>query len=292
MWSPVAIPDLNGWIEILCLAVLWYYLFVFLKGTRGAPVLAGLTLVFIGLFAVTRVFRFDALNWILSGFSVYLAVAVIVIFQPEIRHALAELGKRHRFGASLARETLADRLVRAVDSLARHKTGALIAVEQSIGTRLVQETGIRLDSAVTPELLAGLFTPHGPLHDGGVVIADGRIVAARCMFPLTERQEFGKNLGARHRAAIGLSDETDAVVVVVSEETGAISVCHEGRLFQNLEAADLHPMLARLLDGPAPVARWTRLQETGRQVDEWLRRLRERGPRRASGRAPDRNAPT
>ena len=223
MWSRVEFPGLNGWIEILCLAVVFYYLFFFLKGTRGAPVLTGLVLLFIVLMVLTRLIHLDALNWLLGRFSVYLAVAVLIIFQPEIRRALAELGKQHLFDNTLSDETLVDQIVQATGYLASRRIGALIAIEQAIGTRPIQETGVKLDSAVTPELLAGIFSPHAPLHDGGVIIAGNRIVAARCMFPLSEQDGFSKALGTRHRAAVGLSDETDAVVIVVSEETGMIS---------------------------------------------------------------------
>lgn len=250
MGSHVEFPDLNGWIEILCLAVIFYYLFFFLRGTRGAPVLIGLVLLFIGLIVLTRVIHLDTLNWLLGRVPIYLAVALLIIFQPEIRRVLAELGKQSAlsgFGVILSNETLVDQIVLASGYMARRKIGALIAIEQTIGTRPIQETGIKLDSAVTPELLSGIFSPHGPLHDGGVIIAGNRIVAARCTFPLSQQDEFSKDLGTRHRAALGLSDETDAVVVVVSEETGSISASHEGRLIQNLDENQLRHFLAGLL---------------------------------------------
>ncbi len=271
MWPQIVLPDLNGWIEMLCLAVLFYYLFAFLKGTRGAPVLSGLALLFIGVIALTRVFHLNALNWLLSRFSVYLAVAVIVIFQPEIRHALAEIGKRHLFGNGLGRDTLADRVVQAVGYLARRRIGALIAIEQSIGTRLVQETGVRLDCAVTPELLAGLFAPNAPLHDGGVIIAGDRIVAARCLFPLSPDRAFNRALGMRHRAAVGLSEETDAIVLVVSEESGTIAVAHNGRLTQQLDEDRVRGLLAPLLAPPAPNARWAGIWRAAARLDAWVR---------------------
>jgi len=275
VWSRVEFPDLNGWIEILCLAVIFYYLFFFLKGTRGAPVLTGLVLLFIGIIVLTRLIHLNALNWLLGRFSVYLAIAVLIIFQPEIRRALAKLGKQSAFGGfgnALSNETMVDQIVQAAGYLALRKIGALIAIEQAIGTRPVQETGIKLDSAVTPELLANVFSPHAPLHDGGVIIAGNRIVAARCMFPLSEQDEFSKALGTRHRAAMGLSDETDAVVVVVSEETGLISVSHEGRLIQNLDDDHLRHFLAgRLLRARKADYRWERLQRQARQVLRWVR---------------------
>ncbi|MBU4366422.1 MAG: diadenylate cyclase CdaA [Kiritimatiellae bacterium] len=281
MWSRVEFPGLNGWIEILCLAVIFYYLFFFLKGTRGAPVLTGLVLLFIGLIVLTRLIHLDALNWLLGRFSVYLAVAVLIIFQPEIRRALAELGKQHLFDNAFSNETLVDQIVQATGYLALRKIGALIAIEQAIGTRPVQETGIKLDSAVTPELLAGIFAPYAPLHDGGVIIVGNRMVAARCMFPLSEQDELGKALGTRHRAAVGLSDETDAVVIVVSEETGMISVSHDGRLIQNLDETHLR----RFLSGLLLRARKTdyqeaRLKRHAHQVLLWVRQRLWRGDKR------------
>lgn len=284
MWSRVEFPDLNGWIEILCLAVIFYYLFVFLKGTRGAPVLTGLILLFIGIIVLTRLIHLNALNWLLGRFSVYLAIAVLIIFQPEIRRALAKLGKQSAFGGfgnAVANETLVDQIVQATGYLALRKIGALIAIEQAIGTRPVQETGIKLDSAVTPELLAGIFLPHAPLHDGGVIIAGNRIVAARCMFPLFEQDEFGKALGTRHRAAVGLSDETDAVVIVVSEETGMISVSHEGRLIQNMDENRLRRFLSGLLlHARKADYKWERFQRQARQVLPWVRHWLWRGDKR------------
>ena len=283
MWSRVEFPGLNGWIEILCLAVIFYYLFFFLKGTRGAPVLTGLVLLFIGLIVLTRLIHLDALNWVLGRCSVYLAVAVLIIFQPEIRRALAELGKQHLFGNAFSNETLVDQIVQATSYLALRKIGALIAIEQAIGTRPIQETGIKLDSAVTPELLAGIFSPHAPLHDGGVVISGNRLVAARCMFPLSEQDKFGKGLGTRHRAALGLSDETDAVVIVVSEETGMISVSHAGRLLQNMDENHLRRFLSGLLlSAHKTDYRWARIRRFVRTVSSWIIHRRGKGPMQGS----------
>lgn len=254
MFASGTLPDLNGIIEILCLAVALYYVFYFLQGTRGAPVMAGLIMIYIILTAGTRFFRLEALKWLLEILSVYLAVALLIIFQPEIRHALAELGKRHYF-VNIAREpSLVDNLVQAVNLLANRRIGALIAIEQSIGTRPIQETGVKLDSAVTPELLVAIFFPHSPLHDGGVIISGSRIVAARCTFPLSQQPELSRMTGTRHRAAAGMSDETDALVVVVSEESGFISIAHKGQLIQNLDDDQLRGFLSGILLGPSKKA--------------------------------------
>lgn len=235
-------------IEILVLAGIFYFVLIFFRGTRSAQVLFGLVLfitVFIGL---THVFRLEALNWLLRNLSVYLAIALVVIFHPEIRRALAELGRPAVFGSDPGRDGgVLDQVAQAVDTLARHRVGALIAIEQEIGTRAIQETGVKLDSRVTPELLASIFFPHTPLHDGGVVIRKNRIVAAGCVFPLTQRSEPIRGIGTRHRAAMGLTEETDAVVVIVSEETGAVSVSYSGRLSRNLTNEQLRRFLSALI---------------------------------------------
>ncbi|MDD5483656.1 MAG: diadenylate cyclase CdaA [Kiritimatiellae bacterium] len=273
-------PDFNGLVEIICLALAFYYVFYFLQGTRGAPMMAGLVMIFIISYAATRFFRLEALAWLLERLSVYLAVALLIIFQPEIRHALAELGKRHFFGTFVPEPSLVDRIVQAVNLLANRRIGALIAIERSIGTRPIQETGVKTDSAVTPELLASIFYPHTPLHDGGVIISGGRIVAAKCTFPLSQQADLSRMVGTRHRAAAGMSDETDAIVVVVSEENGFISIGHKGRLIQNLDDDQLRRFLSGvLLRSVTRVSRLTR-------VTEWMShimKMNKQGKPRAQG---------
>lgn len=256
---PVGIlPNFNGIVEIICLAAAFYYVFYFLQGTRGAPMMAGLITIFIILSAITRFFRLEALTWLLERLSVYLAVALLIIFQPEIRHALAEIGKRHFFGSLSHAPSLVDQIMQAVNLLANRRIGALIAIEQTIGTRPIQETGIKMDSTVTSELLASIFYPHTPLHDGGVIISGNRIVAARCTFPLSQQPDLNRTVGTRHRAAAGMSDETDAIVVVVSEESGFISVGHKGHLIQNLDEDQLRRFLSGiLLQAPVQKSRLT-----------------------------------
>lgn len=233
--------------EILILACILYYIFRFLQGTRGAQVLTGLVVAIVFLFGLTYFFHLDVLHWLLSGVFVYLAIGFLIIFQPEIRHALAELGRSPRFSAPAVKRNVVDQIVQAVSFLAERRIGGLIAIERETGTRSVQETGIRLDCNVEWGLLSSIFFPHAPLHDGGVVIAGGRIVAAGCLFPLSEKSEVGKTLGTRHRAAIGLTEETDAVVVVVSEESGTVSVAFRGRLSQDIEIDRLRRFLSKIL---------------------------------------------
>ena len=257
---------MEAWISVIVqvavLSAAFYYIFLFFRGTRGAQVLVGLALVIIVLIGLTRLFHLDALNWLLSRFSAFLAVALLIIFQPEIRRALAELGKQPAFVVPVDRKTVIENIVQAVLVLAEHRVGALIGIEREIGTRSIQETGIKLDTQVVPELLASIFFPHTPLHDGGVIVAEGRIVAAGCIFPLSARTELLKSLGTRHRAAVGLSEETDAVCIVVSEETGTISVSYRGRLSRGLDEPRLKRFLtALLIRGRGPESAWRRAQE-------------------------------
>ena len=251
----------GGLFEILVLTCVYYYVFLFLHGTRGAQVLVGLTVLLVMLLGTTYVLNLTELNWLLRGVSVYIGIALLVIFQPEIRRALAELGRQPVFAVSVDKRTVIDHVVQTVVHLADHKVGGLIAIEREIGTRAIQETGTRIDSPVVPELLGSIFFPHTPLHDGGVIIRGNRIMAAGCVFPLSQRVELHKSLGTRHRAAIGLSEETDAVVIAVSEETGTISVSYRGRLSRGLDEERLKRFLTALLKGQKPESAWKRMQE-------------------------------
>ena len=268
------LPAVGGLLEILVLAVVFYYIIQFLRGTRGAQVLLGFVTAVVVMLLLTRLFNLDTLNWLLQQLSVYLVIAFLIIFQPEIRRALAELGKQHVFATTLRERGVLDEIVQAVSRLAADKIGALIAIEREIGTRAVQETGTRMDSVVTAELLATIFFPHPPLHDGGVIIEGDRIRAAACVFPLSSR-DIGK-IGTRHRAAVGISEETDAVVVVVSEETGAISLAYKGRLIRGLDEARLRRILSSvLLRAAKQKSRWQRLGQSLDLTPEGVARTEE-----------------
>lgn len=260
--SHIRWPGPSGFIEILVLAVLFYYIMSFFKGTRGASILSGFILTLVLSMLVTKWVHLDALNWIFTQLSVYLAIAFVVIFQPEIRHALAELGKQPAFSSTSVEKEIIENIVQAVLILSEKKTGALIAVEREIGTRSIQETGTLLDSQITVELLTTIFFPYTALHDGGVIIGNGRLLAAGCLFPLSQRADLNKNLGTRHRAAIGLTEETDAIVVVVSEETGKISLAYRGHLTTGLSEERLRRALSSLLIKKIRSAsRWSRAKE-------------------------------
>lgn len=242
-WKAVGWPGWSGMLEIGVLAVVFYLGILFFKGTRGAQVWLGLVVVGLSL-VVTWVFHLNTLNWLLQRLTGSLVVAFVVIFQPEIRRALAELGKQRVLGRE-KREDILDELLEAVFQMSESKIGALIALERGVGTRAVQETGTRLDAEVSAPLLCTIFFPRTALHDGGVIIEGGRIRAAGCVFPLSDNRMSGKS-GTRHRAAVGMSEESDALVVVVSEETGAVSLASGGHLVRGLTEKELRRYLSSL----------------------------------------------
>ncbi|MDD3276301.1 MAG: diadenylate cyclase CdaA [Kiritimatiellales bacterium] len=243
----IEFPGVTGTIEILILATVFYFLVKFFRGTRGAAILTGLVILFTFLIVITKFTNLLILNWLLQKLMVYLALALVVIFQPEIRRALARLGRQGNFLAGKARRALADPIADAVLLLASRKIGALIAIEREVETRGIQDTGTRMGSEVSAELLVSLFYPGTPLHDGGVIISEDRIAAAGCVFPLTQNDDLSHDLGTRHRAAIGLTEETDTVVLVVSEETGIISIAYNGRLKRGFDGPHLRRVLASFL---------------------------------------------
>jgi len=242
--------------EIVLLAAVIYYFLLLFRGTRGAAVFTGFVIALLVVVGLTRIFELDVMNWILSRVLAFLAIAVLVIFQPELRRALAQLGSQQFFSSSRQRGQLIDVLVEAAQSLSQKRCGALMAVEREIGFRGMTETGVPVDAKATAELLTTIFFPNTPLHDGGVVLRGDRIVAAACVFPLTQQQGLSTSVGMRHRAAIGLSEETDAVVIAVSEETGMVSVAHRGHLIQGLDADGLRAFLASTLAPSARAGNW------------------------------------
>ena len=223
-----------NWDTILEIMLLWaayYTVFLLLKGTVAEQVLKGVIIICI-IVMMTRGLNLVIINWILTRLLTISVVAFIVIFQPEIRRGLAKIG---RFGMFSREKEILDEVAKAAVVLSKKGVGALIAIERETGLRRYVESGVALDSGVTSELLNTIFMPTTPLHDGGVIVSGERIEAAACLFPLTQNPEIPKTMGTRHRAAIGLSEETDAVVVVVSEETGNISIAVSGRITRCLE---------------------------------------------------------
>jgi len=254
-------------LEILLLSVCIYYSYLGIRGTRGARVMTGLVMLFLGLSLISQLFGLQVINSLISSLSAVLILALVVIFQPELRRLLAELGS-HRLLAGHAqnRESI-EMLVETTFDLSDRHLGALIAIERSTDIQTHIESGVELDAAISPELLVTIFHPKTPLHDGGVIIRNDRVLSAACIFPVSQRQDLDRNLGLRHRAAIGLTEESDAIVVIVSEETGRVSLCRRSRIERDFTPETLRQRLAQLLSthdqetaheqpaGQAPVTR-------------------------------------
>jgi diadenylate cyclase len=243
----------EGWrpvLEIAILAVGIYFSFNFVRGTRGAPVVYGFVLLVLGLTVVAFVLHLEVLSWLLRSFVAFAAVAVLIIFQPELRRILAELGTHPLFATSHEQRENIEVIIQTVERLAEVRIGALIAIEQSINLQEATESGLPVDCEATPEMLETIFFPNNAIHDGGVIIKGDRIAFAACIFPLSQRQDLNPSLGTRHRAAIGLTEETDAVVVVVSEETGSISHAYKGQLVRGVSAEQLRAFLTSVLVNP------------------------------------------
>jgi diadenylate cyclase len=264
MPEPFHIQDIwRPALEILTLAVMIYYASRFLRGTRGWPVVIGFVILLLALALMTTILNLQVLRWLLGTFSAFFAVAVIIIFQPELRRMLAELGNLPLFASAREQRESIEVIIQTCERLAEVKIGALIAVEQTIQLQEVVESGVPVDCDATPEMLETIFFPNNAIHDGGVILKGDRIALAACIFPLTQRSDLNKSLGTRHRAAIGLSEETDAVIVVVSEETGMISHAYKGQLVRNVTLEELRAFLTSVLVQPAK----------SRSGLEWFRNL-------------------
>lgn len=222
-------------IDILLVAAVFYGIFRFLRETRAQQLFRGIVLIFI-FNGLTGALRLYTINWILNGAITMGFIALLIVFQPELRRGLELLGRGNIFKQSLSElrgesvNHIVDEMTHAISSLARQQIGALIVIERRTGLQEVIETGTRMDALITSELLINIFIPGTPLHDGAVVIKDDRIRAAASFLPLTDDTKLDRDLGTRHRAAIGMSEESDAFVIVVSEETGDISYAEHGKL--------------------------------------------------------------
>lgn len=238
-------------IDILVVAVVAYRILVTFRGTRAVQMLTGVTLL-AGATVVARRLELYSTSWILGNLWSFWAIALIVLFQPELRRALAQVGRgpllTRVLGPARAERThVLDGVLKAVESLAARRIGALIVFERTTGLRHYAELGVTLDALLSPELIGSIFLPYSPLHDGAVFVQGSRIVAAGCFLPLSRNMELGRALGTRHRAALGISEETDAAVLVVSEETGRISVIAEGQIETPLDGETLRRRLGQLL---------------------------------------------
>lgn len=232
-------------VEVLLVALVLYRFLLYLVGTRAMQIMLGLVILALAYFAALLA-DFTIITYLLGVLFTYGAFAAIVVFQPELRSALARLGQSRwmRSFARSDRQSVAEEVAEALDRLSRAGTGAIIAVEGDIELDEFIASGAPLDAVVSADLLTTIFTPYSPLHDGAVLIRGDRIIGAGCVLPLTQHKVTDKSLGTRHRAALGLSEEADALVLVVSEETSTISVASQGRLYRNLTADQVQQLLS------------------------------------------------
>jgi uncharacterized protein (TIGR00159 family) len=242
-------------LDVLIVALIIYELLQLIRGTHAVQMALG-ALVLVILYWASLWLNLQTLNWLLRTFLPFLVFGIIVIFQSEIRKVLAHLGKTPFFGAFAEKrqEEVIDEVVLAATTLAGQKTGAIVVLEREMGLRTYIETGIALDALVTYDLLISIFNPGTPLHDGAVIIQGNRVAAAACFLPLTVNAELSRALGSRHRAAIGVTEDTDAIAVVVSEETGVISCVIGGEIRRNLDGRGLKKALLQALEVAAAVS--------------------------------------
>jgi len=240
-------------IDILVIAFVLYHIILLIKDTPALQLIKGLIVLFIASFVADQI-GFRAINWLLKGAMAMMVVALPIIFQPEIRRGLLKMGRRgflintsffHKEDNKKI-EQLINGLVMVIPMLSAKHKGALIVLEREIGLKDILETGIILNSEFSPELLYSIFMPDSPLHDGAVIIRGNKIIGANCILPLSERMDISKSMGTRHRAALGLSEQSDALIIVVSEETGNVSISLDGKITRPLEPQGLKKMLAHL----------------------------------------------
>ena len=265
--SPVA--ALVNIVDVLLVWYVFYKLITIIKGTKAVQLLKGIFVLIIARF-LTEFFELNTLRWMMDQVLQWSFLAIIIIFQPELRRALEQLGRGRLFArTALQEEEERDRLVNAltksVSYMAKRRIGALISIEKETGLSEYIETGTGMDSYITSELLINIFIPNTPLHDGAVIIQKNRIAAAGCYLPLSESPFISKELGTRHRAAIGISEVTDAITIIVSEETGAVSVTFEGDIDRDLTLEEFEAKVRKVWFGAIP-------EETTNSIWKWGRR--------------------
>lgn len=247
--------DARALIDIFAVALIFYWLLWFAQRTRAAQLIRGLIILAVVVVFASNFFELTALNWLFSRAWPVLIVALPIIFQPELRRALEQLGHtgswmRSPFGANQDTEVIEhtiDEVSRAASQLSRIGYGALMVIERETGLQEYVERAVRMDALVSRQLLINVFFPNSPLHDGAIIIRGDRVLAANCILPLSERELSGMKIGTRHQAAIGITEESDAIAIVVSEETNRISVAYDGRLTENLDTERLRRALRLLL---------------------------------------------
>lgn len=271
-------------IEILIISVLIYYILIWIRDSRAWTLLKGLFVIF-AFVLVAYFFKMTTILWLFQNLISVIIISIFVLFQPEIRRALEQLGRKNILASvfniaggsedlvqtAKTQEKTMMEIIKACMEMSRTKTGALIVIEQDVRLSEYERTGIFLDSLVSSQLLINIFEHNTPLHDGAVFIRDNRVVAATCYLPLSDNMLLSKELGTRHRAGVGISEVSDSVTLIVSEETGMISVAHDGMLFRGLNQDELKERLTNLLkkqEAPKHKVPWRRILKNEKKTDE------------------------
>jgi len=238
LWRPL--------LEIIVLSILFYYLIVFFSGTPVTSAFRLLIFLFIGFFLAQKL-QLHTINWVLTKLFAILIIALLIIFQPELRRALVHLGEGPFFGfGGMGIKSIIDEITEAIIIMSKRKIGALIAIEREIGLKNYIETGVKLNAVISSEMLTTIFMPNTPLHDGGVVIQEDLIAGAACTFPLSQSLSLDRIMGTRHQAGLGITEETDAMVFIVSEETGTVSFAYKGKLSRGIDEDGIRHILANI----------------------------------------------
>ncbi len=261
----------NDIMQIIILYLVIYAVIRLIKGTRSAQVLLGFCVTVVSLLTFTYLFNFEVLARIVYFLLIYLALSMVVVFQQDIRRMLALVGGQRFFSRqyTLNNAPVTEMLTKSIINMSRKRIGVLIAIERGISLRGYEESGIGVNADLSHELLVSIFTPPLPLHDGGIVIRDGRIAAAHCLFPVSNKNDLISS-GMRHRAAVGLSEETDAVIFVVSEETGTVSIAYNGKLHRYTEKDNVNRIMLRWLRVAMPRYKKSDSVSLYDQVSNWL----------------------
>lgn len=238
--------DLKDFIEIFIIWVVLYFAYINFKRIRGLRILFGLVGFLFILFIISTLLDLEVIRFLIEQFS-FIGLALVVLFQAELRRALAELGTPHIFGRATHKKETIQLLGEAIFELAHKQFGALIAIERDTNLTQYELSGIQLDAAVSRELILTIFQPKTALHDGGIIIRNDRIAAGACIFPVSQREDLDRNLGLRHRAGLGLSEESDAVTIAVSEETGNVSICFQGKIERDFTQASFEKRINQLV---------------------------------------------
>jgi diadenylate cyclase len=234
---------IRNFLDIFAVAFIFYWVYRFLTNTRAVQLIKGVLVIFL-IAVVANFLKLDTLDWLITNITSYVVISVVILFQPELRRLITQFGQRNWLNVETNKEAFAlDELVNAIEAMAEEKIGSLIVIERNTGLKSYAESGVSVNAAISEELIRTIFFPLTPLHDGAIIIQEGKISAAACYLPLSDSKHLKKQHGARHRAGLGMAEESDALVLVTSEETGGITVMVNSRMMPKIKVQDLKNMI-------------------------------------------------